>query len=206
LKHGSFPPSLPEAEDFPAEETDIVRGILKIPASVVASALNQPQTPPSSHSAFKSALKKDSSFEEKSLSPARSILKSGGKSEEWTASESSSEEENNSAGIKENLASILNDVATQATKMSSPALTVEEKNTLSSDTECDTSSSGGREVKKIISNAMDYRSVRYFFIYLLGTSPNCETNFYLIKTHTFNLFLWQRIKEKILFRIKGDIE
>ncbi|XP_059468897.1 supervillin isoform X5 [Neocloeon triangulifer] len=150
LKHGysfgssSYPPSI-EVPTQPSEDTDIVRGILKIPASVIANALGSQQQP-SQSSAFKSALKKDSSSEEKcNLSPARSILKSG-KPEEWT--ESSSEEEINSGEIRENLASILNDVATQAK---------EEKSLLSSDTECDTSSSGGREIKNIISSAIEYR-------------------------------------------------
>jgi hypothetical protein len=160
LKHGpitqsaQFIPSSNEVSPISTEETDIVRGILKIPASVVASALCSQQAPPSSGglSAFKSALKKDSSFEEKSLSPTRSILKSGAKADEWTASESSSEEDNN---IKENLASILSDVAEAATASQQP---IEEKNALSSD-ECDTSSSGGREVKNII-----YRSVNYLFL------------------------------------------
>jgi hypothetical protein len=153
LKHGpitqsaQFIPSSNEVSPISTEETDIVRGILKIPVSVVASAICSQQAPPTAGglSAFKSALKKDSSFEEKSLSPTRSILKSGAKADEWTASESSSEEDNN---IKENLASILSDVAEAASQQP-----IEEKNAISSD-ECDTSSSGGREVKNII-----YRSV-----------------------------------------------
>ncbi|CAB3384473.1 Hypothetical predicted protein [Cloeon dipterum] len=150
LKHcssmgsNSYPPLSTEPL-IPPEETDIVRGILKIPASVIANALGSQQQSAFS-SSFKSALKKESSTDERSnQSPTRSILKTG-KVEEWT--ESSSEEEINSGEIKENLASLLNDVATQAE---------EERTILSSDTECDTSSSGGREVKKIISSAIEYR-------------------------------------------------
>ncbi|XP_065351908.1 supervillin isoform X6 [Cloeon dipterum] len=150
LKHcssmgsNSYPPLSTEPL-IPPEETDIVRGILKIPASVIANALGSQQQSAFT-SSFKSALKKESSTDERSnQSPTRSILKTG-KAEEWT--ESSSEEEINSGEIKENLASLLNDVATQAE---------EERTILSSDTECDTSSSGGREVKNIISSAIEYR-------------------------------------------------
>lgn len=169
LKHGSstqsaqFIPSSTEVS--PSEEMDIVRGILKIPASVVASALCNQQAPPAAGglSAFKSALKKDSSFEEKSLSPTRSILKSGAKADEWTASESSSEEDNN---IKQNLASILSDVAEAASACQQP---LDDKNALSSD-ECDTSSSGGREVKNIICSGMEYRSVTDFWPFIFFAS------------------------------------
>lgn len=182
LKHGpttlsaQFTPSSTEASPPPSEEMDIVRGILKIPASVVASALSSQQAPPSAGglSAFKkSALKKDSSFEEKSLSPTRSILKSGAKADEWTASESSSEEDHN---IKENLASILSDVAEAATANQQP---IEDKNALSSD-ECDTSSSGGREVKNIICSGMEYRSVTDFatLLFLTGTKKIVHVKIY----------------------------